>query len=236
MSINQLTRDWAQQQNLPVFFTEETPSTNDWAKKHFVTTSEKFALYLADHQSAGRGRGSNSWQNQAHGHTLLSTWCFKRQKSPQPILTPLLGLALCQALDLFALREEPRLKPPNDIHLGPGKLSGLLVEVAQQGADHSVFIGLGLNVLSHPKVDVPTTHLKSHCPEATTLWSEFCSALYHQFDQAISSGQERQLTERHRQDLLRRLNVGLSSEKQYRAVTSHCDLITPSGQISWMDL
>ena len=101
MSINLATHKWAEIKKLPSFYFPEITSTNDVAKQEFENSGKDFALYLADHQSQGRGRGANSWENLSGGEVLLSTWCFRLDASPQPVLTPLLGLALYESLYVF---------------------------------------------------------------------------------------------------------------------------------------
>ena len=194
MSINLKTHQWAEEKKLTSFYFPEISSTNDVAKKEFEATGKEFALYLTDHQTAGRGRGSNSWQNLSDGETLLSTWCFRADSSPQPILTPLLGLALYESLYVFDSSLPLRLKAPNDLYLGDGKLSGLLVEVEQKGNESLIFVGLGLNATAAPQVDLPTSCLADEAPDFQSQWPEFCKFLYNQFLIAIEKGGESEIT------------------------------------------
>lgn len=67
------------------------------------------------------------------------------------------GIAVFDALDDAAdLRATGlRLKWPNDILIGPAKLGGVLVESQSGGkpADFVVVIGIGINLVSHPKIE-----------------------------------------------------------------------------------
>ncbi len=236
MSINLLTHEWAQTKNLKSQYYPEITSTNDVAKAEFSQSQQDFCLYLADHQTKGRGRGDQSWQNLGDGEILLSTWCFKTDKPPQPLLTPLLGLALYESLFVFDSSLPLRLKAPNDMYLGEGKLSGLLVEVDQQGPVASVYIGLGLNAFGAPKIDTPTASLADHTQNVRQLWADFCKYLYNQFLIAIEKGALKELSEDDRDDLLEALNSGLPEDQQYTDVSPQCDLHGPSGVTSWMNL
>lgn len=236
MSINLKTHEWAQSKNLDSFFYPEIASTNDVAKAEFSQLKKDFALYLTDSQTQGRGRGQNTWQNLANGEGLLSTWCFRLDETPQPILTPLLGLALYEALFSFDSSLPLRLKAPNDIYLGNGKLSGLLVEVIQQGNESLVFIGLGLNALAAPQTDIPTSCLQEFSPQFQKEWPNFCKHLYNQFLMALEKGVESEIGEDERDDLLEALNAGLPESEQYLSVSAKCDLKTSQKTIAWSEL
>ncbi len=235
MSINLLTHEWAQSKNLASFYYPEIESTNNVAKSEFGKSGKDFALYLADHQTNGRGRGSNGWENLSGGEVLLSTWCFRTESTPQPILTPLLGLALYEALFVFDSSLPLRLKAPNDMYLGDGKLSGLLVEVEQKGSESLIFVGLGLNAEGAPAIDIPTSSLKEFAPKYRQEWSQFCKYLYNQFLIAVEKGMQNEIGADEREDLLEALNGGLP-DGEYLKVSPRCDLQTAQGTISWMDL
>jgi BirA family biotin operon repressor/biotin-[acetyl-CoA-carboxylase] ligase len=236
MSINVKTHQWAESKNLKSFFYPEITSTNDVAKAEFEAIGENFALYLTDDQSKGRGRGDNIWENLPGGDNLLSTWCFRMDSPPQPILTPLLGLALYESLFVFDSSLPLRLKAPNDIYLENGKLSGFLVEMSQKGNETLVFIGLGMNIYKAPQVDIPTSDLITFCPGFEKDWEAFCKHLYNQFLIALDKSLQPEIGEDERDDLLEALNAGLPAAQHYKGVSAKCDLITVDGTISWMDL
>ncbi len=236
MSINLLTHEWAQSKNLASFYYPEITSTNDVAKSEFATSGQDFALYLADHQTQGRGRGPNSWNNLSNGEVLLSTWCFRTETPPQPILTPLLGLALYESLFVFDSSLPLRLKAPNDLYLGEGKLSGLLVEVEQKGGESLIFVGLGLNAEASPQIDTPTSCLKDFSSAYRKEWRQFCKYLYNQFLIAMEKGMQTEIGDDERDDLLEALNAGLPEAEQFLEVSPRCDLKSATGTIAWTDL
>lgn len=236
MSINLATHKWAEIKNLKSFYYPEVTSTNDVAKSEFQSTGENFALYLTDHQTQGRGRGDNSWENLSNGEVLLSTWCFRLDTPPQPILTPLLGLAVYESLYVFDSSLPIHLKAPNDLYLNNGKLAGLLVEVVQQGNESLVFVGLGMNVTDAPQVDLPTSCLEDTVTDFRAQWPEFCKFLYNQFLMAMDSGSQKELGEDECEDLLEALNAGLPESQHYTKVSPNCDLHGPSGVTPWTSL
>ena len=191
MSVNFLTHQWAQKNYFKSVFFKETTSTNDLAKSLFPKAGEDFYLYLADHQNRGRGRKGHSWRDLNKGEILLSTWCFRLQQSPQPILTPLLGLALRSSLLEIKKDLALRIKAPNDLYLNNAKAGGLLVESVQQGTLFFLMIGLGLNVFNSPQVDHPTTFLVKSMEVNDKLWFSFCTKLHISFQKAVKKGQKK---------------------------------------------
>ncbi|UYO94052.1 biotin--[acetyl-CoA-carboxylase] ligase [Pollutimonas sp. M17] len=107
-------------------------------------------------QERGRGRAGRSWQNRP-GANLMFSCAFDVFLAPQqlPTLSPLAGLAACEALrELIEPEHRGHLtmKWPNDVQWDSAKLAGILVEVTRAGAsrlspDHYVvIIGMGLNL------------------------------------------------------------------------------------------
>ncbi|HIA20802.1 MAG TPA: biotin--[acetyl-CoA-carboxylase] ligase, partial [Planctomycetaceae bacterium] len=105
-------------------------------------------LVLAGQQTAGRGRGSNTWWS-ATGSLTFSLLIdpailgIDQREWPQASLTT--GLAICLALDELLDDQLLSLKWPNDVLLNDRKISGVLVEVAPR-SPRGLVIGIGINV------------------------------------------------------------------------------------------
>lgn len=100
-------------------------------------------VYVADRQSAGRGRLGRTWHS-APGKGLWLSVAFE---------TPMEGLVFAAALavrDAVPSDIAPSLKWPNDVLANGKKLSGILIE--QQG--DRVALGIGINV-NHESEDFP---------------------------------------------------------------------------------
>ncbi|MGD9634438.1 MAG: biotin--[acetyl-CoA-carboxylase] ligase [Pirellulales bacterium] len=105
-------------------------------------------LVLADRQTAGRGRGANSWWSAGGALTfsvLFRTPEFDLPVSRWPQMSLTVGLAVCEAAESLLPGANVALKWPNDVYLDGRKLAGILVETAdnRQG---SVVLGIGINV------------------------------------------------------------------------------------------
>ena len=107
------------------------------------------AIVLTGHQTAGRGRGANSWWSQPG--VLTVTFAFPINDLLAPHQIPLLaGLAVRDAVAAFVRGVDVQLKWPNDLLVENRKLAGLLCERVHK-AD---LVGVGLNVNVDP-ADAP---------------------------------------------------------------------------------
>lgn len=191
-SINQASVDILKNFATPAFFQPEVGSTNTWAREHFSQSSDTHAVYLVDRQPQGRGRDQRTWSHGPEGSTLLSTWCFRSAKPPQPILSPLVGMAVYQSLSQNWPALSFCLKAPNDIFLDGKKLLGLLIEAESPGpkADHTLYIGLGMNIFSAPSVDQPTIALNEKTDVNISSWTSFCALLKESLQNSVLKGQQ----------------------------------------------
>lgn len=138
----QLSRLRAELKPLRLYWFPSLRSTSD----HAVVLRRRGSLFapavvLTGHQTAGRGRGANTWWSS--GGMLTATFVFPIDERIAPHQVPLLaGLAVRQAASELVPSASIQLKWPNDLLCQGRKLAGLLCERIEK-AD---FIGLGLNV------------------------------------------------------------------------------------------
>jgi BirA family biotin operon repressor/biotin-[acetyl-CoA-carboxylase] ligase len=125
---------------------ESTTSTLDIAHRIAAQGAPAGSLVIANEQTAGRGRGGKSWQSSPGAGIWLTLIERPADTSGLGVLSLRVGLAAAEALDRFA-PEPIRLKWPNDLYIGRGKLAGILVEARwREQAVEWVSIGLGVNV------------------------------------------------------------------------------------------
>jgi BirA family biotin operon repressor/biotin-[acetyl-CoA-carboxylase] ligase len=99
-------------------------------------------------QTAGRGRFQRSWVSDAGG-LWLSAVVPVETNSPTWRMLPLAtGVAVCDALRTTGVNQL-RLRWPNDVLVGDGKLAGLLIDQFTPGL---AVVGIGINVTNHPEV------------------------------------------------------------------------------------
>ena len=122
-------------------------STNSALLEEARRGAPEGVVFVADHQTAGRGRLDRRWQAPP-GSSLLVSVLLRPDVEPALAhrVTAVVALAAgdaCAAVAGFS----PRLKWPNDLVVDDRKLGGILAEaVVEGGAVRAVVVGMGLNV------------------------------------------------------------------------------------------
>ncbi|WP_052031947.1 biotin--[acetyl-CoA-carboxylase] ligase [Novipirellula maiorica] len=112
-------------------------------------------LYIADRQTAGRGRQGNTWVSRDDALTFsLTVACDLLAADRRGLLSLAAGLATARAIEFLLAPVKAYLKWPNDVYLAGGKVAGVLIETNQAMADR-VVIGIGVNINEQPKIDTP---------------------------------------------------------------------------------
>ena len=134
----------------PVHLLAETTSTNDEAKHGAKGGSPHGAMWIAESQTAGRGRQGRAWTS-PRGENLLFSMLLRVTALPArvPLAALVAGLAVHEAI---ARRLDPsrvKVKWPNDVWIDRKKVCGILVEsvIASQGPS-TIVVGIGVNVHS----------------------------------------------------------------------------------------
>lgn len=173
---------------------QSTRSTNDLAHRAGQTQVPCPAVFLAEQQTAGRGRNGRVWESDSG----LGLWMSILLVPTLPqIYWPRLTTAAATLVTL-TLRSELKLpvqiKWPNDIWIGSSKLAGIIAETGNSSGGPYAVLGIGLNVL-HTASDFPphlqskATSLNLHLsppPSRNELAAKLLTAL-SQLDEAIST-------------------------------------------------
>jgi BirA family biotin operon repressor/biotin-[acetyl-CoA-carboxylase] ligase len=131
----------------PLMYQPVTGSTNDNALLAARSGAPHGSLFVADEQTAGRGRRGNTWLA-APGESLLFSVLLRPELELAQVsaLTLAIGLALRDAITPL-IAPEAQIKWPNDLYVAGKKLAGVLVESQLQGDRlQAVIVGVGLNV------------------------------------------------------------------------------------------
>ncbi len=148
------------------------------------------SVVVADHQTAGRGRLSRTWEAPP-GTGLHASFVLQAA----PLLSLAAGVAAAQACGPAV-----RLKWPNDLMLGERKLGGILVEVTGRKA----IVGFGINLKWAPpgaaRLGVPRDQLladlqrlldrwaSASAPEILTAWRTLSDTLGRRVRVELPSG------------------------------------------------
>jgi BirA family biotin operon repressor/biotin-[acetyl-CoA-carboxylase] ligase len=128
------------------------PSTNAWAREGVEAGARDRVAYVADRQTAGRGRGGRSFESPEGGLYVSAVREVPAADLPARVVGAA-AVAVAEAIEAVAPPVRVRLKWPNDVWVEGKKAGGILVEaVASPGAgDRAVaVIGLGLNLRGVP--------------------------------------------------------------------------------------
>ena len=138
-------------------------STNSSAMAAAAEGAPEGSVFLAEEQTAGRGRGANSWQSPRSSGIYCSV--IVRPALPPSealVLSLAAGLAVRAAIEQVDSRVRVDLKWPNDLLIGGRKVCGILTEMnAEATRVRYIVVGVGINVnqAAFPK-DLPATSLR----------------------------------------------------------------------------
>ena len=122
-------------------------STNALAMAEGERGEADGTVYVADEQTAGRGRGNHSWHSEAGSGLYVSVLLRPRMAPADALwLSLITGIAAHDAvLRVTGLRADIRW--PNDLLIGDRKLGGILTELnAEATRVRFAAIGIGINV------------------------------------------------------------------------------------------
>ena len=123
-----------------------TPSTNTLALEAAQAGVET-GVWVADEQTAGRGRGGHAWHSQAGDGLYVSVLIRPKLAMARALWLSLATGLAAQSAIANVCQVTPDLRWPNDLLLGPKKLGGILVETAVEpvGSPRHAVIGIGIN-------------------------------------------------------------------------------------------
>lgn len=138
-------------------------STNTEAMAAAAEGAPEGSVFLAEEQTAGRGRGANAWQSPRSTGIYCSV--VLRPTLPPSEVLPLslaAGLAVHSAIEQVDSRVRVDLKWPNDVLIEGKKVCGILTEMnAEATRVRFIVVGIGINVnqTTFPK-DLQATSLQ----------------------------------------------------------------------------
>jgi len=140
------------------------PSTNTEAMQAAAAGAPEGSVFLAEEQTAGRGRGGHSWTSPVSTGIYCSA-VFRPLLAPADaiVLSMMAGLAAATAVEQCT-RLTPDLRWPNDLLIGEKKFCGILTEMnAEVTRVRYAVVGIGINVNQEvfpPDLDPIATSLR----------------------------------------------------------------------------
>jgi BirA family transcriptional regulator, biotin operon repressor / biotin---[acetyl-CoA-carboxylase] ligase len=123
-------------------------STNTAAMSAAAEGAPEGSVFLAEEQTAGRGRGAHSWES-ARSAGIYCSMILRPKLPPSEVLVLALaaGLAVRTAIKVLGPQLVVDLKWPNDVLIGGKKVCGILTEMNAEATHvRYVVVGIGINV------------------------------------------------------------------------------------------
>ena len=123
-------------------------STNTVAMAAAAENAPEGSVFLAEEQTAGRGRGAHSWDS-ARSTGIYCSVVLRPALPPSNVLVMALAAALAvhAAIEQVDARVHPDLKWPNDVLITGKKVCGILTEMnAEATRVRYLVVGIGINV------------------------------------------------------------------------------------------
>jgi 4-hydroxythreonine-4-phosphate dehydrogenase len=145
----------------------ETASTNDLAKEDFQKKGTLWHCFVADSQTRGRGRKGRGWISPP-GTGLYLSIAVPRPGILEAWFPLTCAVASSTAIQSLLTRSRcsklpsVRIKWPNDLYMGDGKIAGMLCELTSGSEGSAWIIGIGINI-STPKDAFPEDLKEKAC-------------------------------------------------------------------------
>lgn len=122
-------------------------STNTYAMREGAKGAPHGSVYIAEEQTAGRGRGDHAWHSEPYTGIYVSVLLRPQLAAADGLwLSLATGLAVQRAIE-NATGLVTDIRWPNDLLLGGRKVGGILMEMnAEASRIRYAVIGIGINV------------------------------------------------------------------------------------------
>lgn len=141
----------------PISIVKETASTSQDAKQEAAKMAVHGSIYIAEKQTAGRGRRGRSFLSLGGSSIYMSVILRPAiHASKAVMITTAASVAVCRAIRRIAFKEAV-IKWVNDIYLDGKKICGILTEAVtdcESGTVDSIVLGIGIN-FNVPKHEIP---------------------------------------------------------------------------------
>ncbi len=135
--------------NVKIFVFQSIDSTNSEAKRHINNGLTDDAIFVAEHQTAGRGRSGKSFFSPSE-----SGLYFTAVLHPNTSIEDTVGITAATAVVVTEILEKttkkhPKIKWVNDIFVDGRKVCGILAEAIsdfESNVNKAVIIGIGINL------------------------------------------------------------------------------------------
>lgn len=172
---------------LPLFVYDEIDSTNNEAKRNVIDKNLGHALYVADKQTAGRGRSGRSFYSPSSTGVYF-TYAFTPAEgiAAATHVTTKAGVCVSRAIEeLYGVT--PSIKWVNDIYVGQRKVCGILAEAVTSSTLNmgTIVVGIGINICTEEFPDDITNRAGSISDDTSVSRNELVARIISYLDEEI---------------------------------------------------
>ena len=132
---------------------ESLTSTNDIAIRFIKDKKVKFGYIFSKNQIKGRGTRGKKWIS-LKGNLFGSIFFpLKNDYPPFNEFSIINAIIISNVIENFCKKKKITFKWPNDIFVNRKKICGILQELITANSRKFLIIGIGLNIVSNPKVN-----------------------------------------------------------------------------------
>jgi len=135
-------------------------STNEKAIELIKKKNYENGFVYALSQKKGKGRYGRKWISKK-GNFFGSIFFHLKKNYPSveefSLINPILNI---NVVSNYCGKKNTFFKAPNDIYINKKKICGILQEVIIKGSKKYLIVGIGINILSNPKIlNYPSTNI-----------------------------------------------------------------------------
>ena len=145
---------------LKKFKFNKVKSTNNTAIR-LIKNGNDYGVVSSETQSDGKGQRGNKWISKK-GNLFISIFFKINSKISIKKITNL-NLLILKKIISNQVKQNIKVKLPNDILINKKKVCGILQEIIYENEHKYLIVGIGINIINSPKIlKYPTTYLNSY--------------------------------------------------------------------------
>ena len=153
-----------------IFKYDTVNSTNEKAIELIKKKKYENGFVYALSQKKGKGRYGRKWISKK-GNFFGSIFFHLKKNYPSveefSLINPILNI---NVVSNYCGKKNTFFKAPNDIYINKKKICGILQEVIIKGSKKYLIVGIGINILSNPKItNYPSTNIYKETKEKPRL-------------------------------------------------------------------
>lgn len=173
--------------NIPIFVFDEIDSTNNEAKRNVTEKNIHNALYVADKQTAGRGRSGHSFYSPSSTGVYF-TYAFTPVNgiASATHITTKTGVCVAKAIEEL-YHVSASIKWVNDIYVGSRKVCGILAEAVTGSKldTGTIVVGIGINISTEDFPEDIRSRAGAIAVDATVSRNELVGRIISYLDKEI---------------------------------------------------